>query len=286
MELMKKGSKMNKLISKGLGLVLCFSMVLLSSCSDTKLECNTDTFSSEEEELQFWMNQFSPIENHQIISIENSEDGKYRFCRYVNNELEKEVIVQEAYEGCFYDAECETLYSYNRNKQQIEILNKDFVVMDILVSNLNIFEIKNIVKVDQSLYFLVVENSPYDVEPVFSADNSGYIDFGEKLYEINLEKRLMKEIEISNPICISSFEDGLQIYVYQQEEYKLLHYDNKSGELRTLNNMDDIGYLFAFAYWGNWIYYSGDSCPGLWKINMITHEKTCVNESAFIDKRR
>lgn len=255
----------------------------MTSCSNST-DRNKDTISSVGNSAQFWPNQFSTVEENQIITIENTEDGIYWFCLYDEDQLLKESIMQDDYEGCFFDAEFEYLYSYNRNKHQLEMLSKEFDLVDILISDLDLYEIKNIVRKDHKLYLLAVKSNPYETYPIYENDDNGYINFGEQLYEIDLESQLIKEITIDNPICIAFDEDNLQIYTYQQGTYELHYFDTKSEQTVFVSSMDEMGYLFSFACLEDWIFYSGRNYPGLWKRNIVTGENSCVNESALLIK--
>ncbi|MGN0401491.1 MAG: hypothetical protein ACI4HQ_04420 [Acetatifactor sp.] len=266
-------------------LFLYFCLVNLTGCANTNKEQSIAESPSIIEGERFWINQYVPTEGKRVFTIENTESGLYRFCCYENKRIIREKIAEDTYEGFYYDTARKVFYSYNKEKKQLEILNLEFEPIDILVSDLELFEIKNMVGIDAEIYALIVPENPLEKEEVYSDVGEGdYLDFGEQLIAINPISGEMRQIEMENPICITQGEKGLLIYAYQQGEYRLFSYDTVKGESSVLETMNDVGYIFAMAYRDNCIYYTGNLYPGFWKRDMMTGENTCLNEEAVIVK--
>ena len=208
-----------KLRAPKLALFLFLCLIIPSGCTSVSKEQNISENSLESESERFWINQYVLTEGKQLFTIENTESGLYRFCSYIDKQIIKKRIIEDTYEGFYYDAEREVLYSYNREKKQLEILNLEFEPIDILVSDLELFEIKNMVGKGAEIYALIVPENPLEKEEISSDVGEGdYLDFGEQLIAINPTSGEMRQIEMENPICITQGEKGLLIYAYQKGE--------------------------------------------------------------------
>lgn len=262
-----------------------YGLILLSGCTNRSKEQNGSENSSELESERFWINQYVPTEGKQTFTIENTESGVYRFCSYTDKQIIKERIIEDTYEGFYYDTEREVLYSYNREKKQLEILNTEFEPIDVLISDLQLFEIKNMVGIGAEIYALIVPENPYEAEVTnYDTGEAGYLDFKERLYAINPKSGEMKRIEVENPICLTRGEEEILVYAYQQGEYRLVSYDTVNDKFSVVKGMKDLGYLFAMAYRDNCLYFTGCQYPGLWKCDLTTGETSCLNKEAVIVK--
>lgn len=279
-------SKSNSMLWMRLfSLFLYFCLVNLTGCVNTNKEQNIAESPSIIEGERFWINQYVPTDGKRVFTIENTESGLYRFCCYENKRIIMEKIAEDTYEGFYYDTARKVFYSYNKEKKQLEILNLEFEPIDILVSDLELFEIKNMVGIGAEIYALIVPVNPLEKEEISSDVGEGdYLDFGEQIIAINPISGEMRQIEMENPICITQGEKGLLIYAYQKGEYRLISYDTVKGESSVLEKMNDVGYIFAMAYRDNCFYYTGNLYPGFWKRDMMTGEDTCLNEEAVIVK--
>lgn len=279
---MNRRPNMHKL-KKTLIVYLMLCTIGLSSCGEIE---NTSADLADTVTERFWANYYHAVDEQQIFTLENTEDGVNRFCYYVDGVLNNEKIMENIYEGCYYDEDQEVLFSYNRDKQQIEILNRDFILNGILVSDLQLFEIKNMVKLDNILYILVVENNPYETNiALWCNEEDGYMDFGEQIYAIDLKTGQKNIVDIDNPICISFLSNGeLLIYAYQQGDYRLLTYDAEKEGATTVRTMNNIGYAYAFVCIENYFFYTGYNHLGVWKMNMETGDVVCLDEEMVIIK--
>ena len=260
-------------------------MITMFGCSNQIKKHENSNNYLETKSDGFWINQYIPIDKKQIYTIENTENGLYRFCYYEDMQPVREKITEDTYEGIYYDIGRKVLYSYNREKKQLEVLNLKFEIIDVLVPNLQLFEIKNMIGIGTDIYALIVPENPFESEIIGSSTGEGgYLDFGEQLYVINSESGEMRRIEIDNPICITQDEEGLLIYCYQQGDYKLIRYIIKNGEIEVLQTMKNMGYLFAMVYKEHCLYYTGSLYSGLWKYDLLMKENVCLNEKAIILK--
>ena len=86
-------------------MVMCaiFCMITMFGCSNQIKKHENSNNYLETKSDGFWINQYIPIDKKQIYTIENTENGLYRFCYYEDMQPVREKITEDTYDGIYYD---------------------------------------------------------------------------------------------------------------------------------------------------------------------------------------
>lgn len=151
-------------------------------------------------------------------------------------------------------------------------MDGDFRYKEVLADDFDVSEIKNMDVIDNKLYLISVKDNPFDYEVYDKALNeeTGYLDFGEKTYSIDLSTKEIEELGIKNVICQSYSNDNLFYYTCRNGHYSLDIYDRETETLKAIKNMDEVGYIYSFAVIGEEMIYMSYDNTSLAKINLNT----------------
>jgi len=129
------------------------------------------------------------------------------------------------------------IFQMNLETSRIKTFNVDFPIA----------EVRSFTVSGDYAYILVV---PEFKEFVYERTEDMFVSYGEKLYAIKLNSGESIEIKnIENPITMYSGRDGmLYVYSYSGNQYQLLNYDIGKKKVVHVADMDDVGFIFSFAY--------------------------------------
>ncbi len=181
------------------------------------------------------------------------ENGKNTFAIYEDGKPVSEKEVSDAYqELCRYAAN-DSIITYDSENKQLLEMNMDFEKKQVLADKFEAYEIKNMDIVGNKLFILAVMKNPYTEDFMF--DPGEYCDFGEEVWCLDLDTKQMTKLDISNVICQSCSNGTLYFYSCRDDQYTLDIYDPETNKLKTVRDMDDVGYIYTFAIIGNDMYY-------------------------------
>ncbi|MDE6733248.1 MAG: ABC transporter substrate-binding protein [Oscillospiraceae bacterium] len=273
--------------TKILAVVLALGLILTGCKSDksgTSGEISTDSgfrFTSNAtedfvfseidlDESEGIINAFSVMDDSKTALIIVSEEGEHYFAVYENGKQIIKTEIPSFYQEMCYNAAEKCFYTYNVQKKQLHIMDADFNFKEVLADNFEISEIKNMDVVDNKLYLIAVENDPYDLNVQENAldEETGYYDFGEKVYSIDLSTKKLKDLGIQNVICQSYSNDTLYYYTCRNGHYSLDIFDRETETLKAVRNMDETGYIYSFAIIGEEMIYIDYVNTKLVKLNL------------------
>ena len=140
------------------------------------------------------------------------------------------------------------LYGYDffeKNIIEIDVKTKEH---RIIVSHLPVDEVRSMALLDENIYLLTV---PSFEEVTYEQTTDSFIDFHEQFLKIQINDGTLTEIQsVKHPISLYANSLGeLFIYAYPEPgNYVLYQYDDKTDSLTRISDMNDVGYLFHFAY--------------------------------------
>lgn len=235
--------------------ILLFSIIfILQLCA-----CGGTSILGENQDGEiYWANHFQFTKTGQLLTLESTEEGKNRFCILEKNRHTYVNCLDNQYDGLLYDDEKDVLYSYNRDKKRLEVLDLKFELTDCLLEDVSWFEVKKIDRIGEILLLLVVENNPYidgNEEQLVFGEN-GYVDFGEKIISIDVKTKQYSFLEIEKPICMTVYKDKLFVNVYQGDEYSMLSYSPLDGIREEVELFSLKEYISSFVIEDNRFVYS------------------------------
>ncbi|MCL2707940.1 MAG: hypothetical protein FWF03_02360 [Defluviitaleaceae bacterium] len=139
----------------------------------------------------------------------------------------------------------------------IEIILEDEGKVKVICGFSFLTEIRGMAVAGDNAYLLGV---PAGDEFDYSSWEVGkYIDFGEKIFEVDLKTGKITVVnEIENPIVIYRGEgDGIYVYSHPKDTYIIGFYNQKNKKLGQIAEMNDVGYAMEFAYEFGFFIYQG-----------------------------
>ncbi|MCM1166990.1 MAG: extracellular solute-binding protein [Lachnospiraceae bacterium] len=218
------------------------------------------------------INAFSVMDDSKTALIIVSEEGEHYFAVYENGKQIIKTEIPDIYQEMCYNAAEKCFYTYDVREKQIHIMDADFKFKEVLADNFEVSEIKNMDVVDNKLYLIAVKESPYDYDEQANAfdEETGYYNFGEKAYSIDLAAKDVKDLGIRNVICQSYSNGTLYYYTCRDGHYSLDIYDRETKTLNAVKNTDETGYIFSFAIIGEEMIYVDFMEDKLTRLNLNT----------------
>lgn len=202
------------------------------------------------------INSFAVMSDDTTAAL-TAANGSVLFTVYKSGKPVTETEISPFYQGLCYNAAADCFYSYDTEKKQLHVMDGDFAFKEVLVDGLEANEISAMNIVDNALYFVAPEKDVfnYDVQLEVLDEDTGYLDFGERAYSVDLATKKLKRLDIPNVICQSYSGDTLYYYCCRNGHYSLDLYDRAEGVLKTVMNMDEVGYIHSFAVIGSELLY-------------------------------
>ncbi len=145
------------------------------------------------------------------------------------------------------------IYAYDAVKHQIVSLNTGDGEIRVITGKFIADEVLKLVKTGEYLYALSIPEAHGSFEPGLNE----YIDYGEILYRINLKTGKIEDTNEDKIIAIYYASDGMvYYYAYREDTYALYSYNTKNKKSAKLYDMNDVGYISAFIYEGDYFIYA------------------------------
>lgn len=206
-----------------------------------------------------------------IFMLVYDEVNKQDFFLRVNDKKEYRCKLEDHYNFILYDEELEIIYAYNVTKSCIEVMDTDFKLMKVLLTDFSPFEIKDMVIYGDALYALIVEENPYDKEEEIQFEDDEYTDYGERMLKINASDGKMSDTGVKGIVTICpSQADYLYLYTHRESGYCLDVYDTKKDDIVYSVKMNEPGYIFSMAIIGSKLYYVSSNSSGLCSLEITT----------------
>lgn len=232
------------------------------------------------------INAFTVMDDNKVAALTfGANDGGE--CCFVIYENGREIYRKEAtwaYQGLCFNAAEKCFYTYDSMEKRLCVMDEEFNLKETLAEELEAADLRNMIVIDNKLYLLAAEKNPFDptIQVEVEDPETGYMNFDEKAYSIDLSTKELENLGIQNVICQSYSNDTLYYFTCRDGHYSLDVYDRETGTLKAVRNMDDVGYTIAFAVIGEeFLYYSVNSA-GLRKLNLNTGALTAEAGSIFI----
>lgn len=221
-------------------------------------------------------NHISLIDDKDVAVLQNNSDGSNSFVRYCDGKAVYEKQLSEPYDALYYDKASDFFLSYNVLQNRLERLNADFETEEYLIEDFYLFEIKHMAIKDDILYMLYVEENPYEKKQEPEMDEeTGYINYGEKVCAFSLESGELESLPINNVICQYMSDKGtLYYYTYEENSYHLKRYDPIQKKVLEVREMNDVGYIYSFIIAEDNFIYSGIEFDDIGTLNLTTGLKT------------
>jgi hypothetical protein len=231
--------KRNKIIS--FLLVIIILQTLISGCGGNGVSepepISDIVFSSKRDDFASLV----ITENTEIIAA-SWENGIARYSSD-GNKLEEYPGTENIFCLAYYNG---LLYGYDTSSRNIVEYDPQRKTLRVVYAGLHAEEIRSLAVSGEYIVLITV--------PTFDgldfANENGYIYFGEKFLKIHISSGKLTELDgIKNPISLYKSNDGT-IYVYARpvDRYILYSFDIGRGRASQIAVMDDVGYLFTFAY--------------------------------------
>lgn len=235
------------------------------------------------DETKETINAFSVMDDNKtaLLIAENNSSDENVFAVYENGKEIGRTAVSSSYREICYNAGEKCFYSYNTESRELHIMDEGFGFKGVLASGLEAFEIKNMDVVDNRLYLIAVTKGIMSDDIIFDP-KEGYADFGEKVYTVDLSTGELKDIELANVICQSYSNDALFYYACRDGQYSLNVFDREANALKTVKNIDNIGYIYSFAVIGDEMIYLSAEDSRLSKLNLNSGKDTTEAERVLI----
>lgn len=231
------------------------------------------------------INSFAVMNDNKTALILD-DTGSSRFAVYENGKSVSQTEISPFYREMCYNFDENCFYTYNSEKKQLHIMDENFNFKEVLADNFETFEIKNMDVVDNKLYLIATKKDPYDEDTYYAAldEKTGYLNFDEKVYSIDLSTKEIEELGIRNVICQSYSNDTLYFYTCRDGHYSLDIYDRETKTLKAVKNTDEVGYIYSFAIIGEEMMYIRPGDFALSKINLNSGETLLEPDMVFIVK--
>jgi hypothetical protein len=144
------------------------------------------------------------------------------------------------------------IYAYDGSRHRFVRMNPDNGDITDISGEVIPDDIRNIVVAGDTLYALLVlpcRDGHHNCQAThnFSINEDGYMDWGERLYAINIRTGEMADTGIDNVIAIyAGVNEKLYYYAYIDDRYGLYSYSR--GKSEKLYETDEIGYVFSFIF--------------------------------------
>lgn len=254
-------------LSKYVVIMLVFVMIVssVSGCQkktpDEDPVMTTSTIPSDNKETESESPQVSEVsyrsKNRELLSIAVSPEGKMYastikdgiICYSLEGDVLEKYPDTEKIAGLCYSNGL--IYGFERDTNNIMELNPETKEVRLVSDGYPNGNIKSITVNDGKvllLYMPFAEEGQESAPPEVAAD--GYINQQEAIYIIDIESGEMSELGIENAIAFYTGSDE-KLYVYTrpaENRYVLCSYDVASGSLAEIAEMNDIGYIYNFAY--------------------------------------
>lgn len=174
-----------------------------------------------------------------------------------------------------YFTDEESIITYNAELEQLELRDYDMELQRVLVEDFHSFEIKDIILKGNKAYILNVKDNPYEEEfhDIESDEGDGYVDYGERMYCLDLKTGEMTDTGITNVITLCDSSDSyFYLYTHQGEHYQISVYEPDKDKIVHTVQMDEAGYLFSVAVVGDRLYFTSMNFEGICSMDMTTKE--------------
>ena len=274
--------------------------LLLTGCSGSKPEGDipiesgfeftsniTEDFTFSEldlDETSEGINSFAVMDDSKTALITFSDEKGSCFVIYENGKESFRKEISPFYRELCYDPAENRFFTYKYDDKQLCVMDAEFDPMEILAEDFDPEDLRSMDIVDNKLYLIAVEKDPFLLENQADGLNSdtGYTDFGEKAYSIDLSTKKLEDLGIQNVICQSYSNGTLYYYTCRDGHYSLDVFDRASKTLKSVRNMDDMGYIYSFAVIGGEFLYCNPSAGVLKKLDLNTGSQTAEAGSMFI----
>lgn len=213
-------------------------------------------------------------------------DGSFIFAVYENGKSVNRTEISQFYNEMCYNFDENCFYTYNSKEKQLHIMDENFNFKEVLTDKIEAFDIKNMDVVDNKLYLIATEKNQYDPETYYAAldEETGYFNFDEKVYSIDLSTKEVEELGIQNVICQSYSNGTLYFYTCRNGHYSLDIYDRETKTLKAVKNMDEVGYIYSFAIIGEEMIYKDFTYSRLNKMNLNSGDTLIEPGTVYIMK--
>ena len=193
--------------------------------------------------------------NMAVLSC-NYETMSSVFTLYENTSVIKTQVYDTVYSGICYDNN--NFYSFNTLDHSLVMFDGDFQIVNVLLRDLEFFEVKNLFYSNNKLFFLLA-HVQYEGHTQSIMDANGFIDFGEAAYCYDLNAGEYTNLKIKGVTAQSISPDGhIYYYCYDGNNYSLNRYiDN--GKIEKIRSMNEIGYVYGFAFYGQTFVYADNA---------------------------
>lgn len=210
-----------------------------------------------------------------VISSPLEVEAPYNvFTIYENGKSTYEIEISNRYDSLCYNSEDDCFYSYNNLTYEYNKLDREFNVIGTLLDKFDVFEIKAANVLNGRLYFTFVTNNPYELNEGEELEMIGdYVNFGERMYIIDLNDYSVIKPDIPGLIC--QFCDGNEMfcYIFDDGKYKLCKID-KNGNITASKLINDVGYIYGFGISDDIFTYFSPNSLYVMKMNLISGQIT------------
>jgi ABC-type glycerol-3-phosphate transport system substrate-binding protein len=158
--------------------------------------------------------------------------------------------------GLYFDGGIIYGYQHDETTERINLVsinphNKDVTVV---YDGLPAEEVRSLTVKDGYIAVITVETFE---NLLYETDDDGYQSFNEQFLIINIKTSALEVITgIEHPISLYKDREGLlYVYAHPDNHYALYSYNIKARKAAQVFTADDIGYLYAFAYEGDFFIY-------------------------------
>jgi ABC-type glycerol-3-phosphate transport system substrate-binding protein len=139
------------------------------------------------------------------------------------------------------------LYGFNSLNMNIMEYDLEKKSMRVVYAGIEADNIRSI-EVSDGYIFLIVIPSFSDV--IYEMTGDGFQSYNEQFLRIDISSGEMVELtDIKNPMVLYKNSSGqLYLYAYTNNQYVLYRYNPKNAKSEKISEMDDVGYIFYFAY--------------------------------------